>query len=218
MRKNLFFLLKKDVLLAGNYIFFAGAVMFGLPIIFGANAQLNISGQYLLFLTISFVNYFLFSNIFSNESKYKGTMHLVALPYTRFGLVVSKYLLLLCSTAVTIFTYILLSCINIVVFKKMDISAVCLSVFLIIFVYSIFFTLYFKFDYEKIKMLFLVITIYLPTMGIPLLSYFLKDIAVFAGKNTNLSEASLLSVVILTVVILLLSIWLSYRIYRKRNF
>ena len=212
-------LIKKDLLLAGMYFVFAIMILLAVPI-FLSNQTVHMSSVYILFISVSFACYFLFNNIFLMEDKYKGNLYLLAVPYKKSMIVAVKYILGLLLTILEMFLYFLLSKITLknIVFVREDLTLSSLSVTFLAMsvVLSIFFPLYFRFSYTKIKMALLVVMIMLPTWGL---------VALFSiiGKNL-IAEAIVMDtgisvlLIVLGLAVLILSAGLSVKFLEQREF
>ena len=80
---------------------------------------------------------------------------------------------------------------------------------------GIFFPIYYKFSYAKIKVLLAAIMIFLPTWGLVLLKYIL-DIEVVYQKFV-ISACALISINILSVIVILCSVSISIRCLNSKN-
>ena len=213
-------LIKKDILLAGMYSVFSIMVLIAIPVFLSNQGSLNMSSVYILFMSVSFSCYFLFSNIFLMEDKYKGNLYLMAVPYKKSMIVAVKYVLGLLMVALEVVFYSILSRIpfhnSFLVKPALTFAAVSVTFLAIAVVLSIFLPLYFRFSYTKIKFALIVVMVLVPTWGM---------VALFSliGKNL-ISEAIVLNMgisvllILAGIAIMVLSAGISGRFLEKRNF
>ena len=212
-------LIKKDLLLAGMYFVFAIMILLAVPI-FLSNQSVHMSSVYILFISVSFACYFLFNNIFFMEDKYKVNLYLLAVPYKKSMIVAVKYILGLLITILEMLIYFLLSKItlqNIVLVREdLTLSSLSITFLAMSVVLSIFFLLYFRFSYTKIKAALLVVMIMLPTWGL---------VALFSiiGKNL-IAEAIVMDtgisvlLIVLGLAVMIVSAGLSVKFLKQREF
>lgn len=84
-------LIRKDFLLVKKYWLVMLVCAFGIPLFIQTRTNLPGANFMGFFLSTVYIQYILFNFVSLNESKYKGTVLLCALPYTRKAVVVSKY-------------------------------------------------------------------------------------------------------------------------------
>ena len=140
---KMYTLLKKDLLLAGDYFWLSPACAIGVPVFLSAQDLPRFSSIYVLLTGVSLSCYFLFSSIFAMEDKYKGNLYLMAIPYKKRNLVEAKYLL-----AVLMYLFTLICC-QVISFTKIQgialakykltFSDAAIVFFIISMVWSIFF-------------------------------------------------------------------------------
>ena len=111
---KMYTLLKKDLLLAGDYFWLSPACAIGVPVFLSAQDLPRFSSIYVLLTGVSLSCYFLFSSIFAMEDKYKGNLYLMAIPYKKRNLVEAKYLL-----AVLMYLFTLICC-QVISFTKIQ--------------------------------------------------------------------------------------------------
>lgn len=217
---KVFNLIKKDILLAGMYFVFSVMLLIVIPVFLSNQGSLHMSSVYILFMSVSFACYFLFSNIFLMEDKYKGNLYLMAVPYKKSMIVAVKYILGLLMVVLEVIFYLILSRISFhnsyLVKPVLTLSSVSVTFLAIAVVLSIFLPMYFRFSYTKIKFALILVMIMLPTWGM---------VALFSliGKNL-ISEAIVLNtgismlLVLAGMAVMVLSAGISVRFLEKRNF
>lgn len=212
------YLMKKDILLAGNYLYFCVLVFIGVPVFFSLQS-IHMSSVYVLLVSFSFSCYFLFSNIFSMEDKYKGNLYLMAIPYKKSTIVIAKYVLALLLFAIEAVFYEILSRMTVAgshLLKGLTFTSVSLVFFFLAVVLGVFFPIYFRYSYTKIKYALLLVMIFLPTWGS-------AGLAALAGKKIvseapSISAGALTGLILLSIVILSVSTKISTRFLKKRDF
>ncbi|MDD2981004.1 MAG: ABC-2 transporter permease [Hespellia sp.] len=212
---RIFNLIKKDILLVGNYLFVSLLLAFALPI-YLSHQSVYLGSVYLLLVSISFSCYFIFNNIFLAEDKYKGNLYLMSTPYTKWDIAITKYILALLLFGIELICYFFSSKIIHAVKPSLSFSAISIVFFLFSVVLSIFFPLYFRYSYAKIKMALLVIFIFLPTWGVVGVTYLLGRKSIADGSGLSVKASCLL--IILGGIVLLLSAQYSNHILKKRDF
>lgn len=212
------YLIKKDILLAGNYLYFCVIVFIGVPVFFSLQS-IHMSSVYVLLVSFSFSCYFLFSNIFTMEDKYKGNLYLMAIPYKKSTIVIAKYVLALLLFGIEAVFYEILSRMTVAgthLIKGLTVTSVSLVFFFLAVVLGIFFPVYFRYSYTKIKYALLLVMIIVPTWGF-------VGLAALAGKkivseSPSMGAGALTGLILLSIVILSASAKLSIRFLKKRDF
>ena len=169
-------------------------------------------------ITLNFSIYFLFNNIFLNEDKYKGNLYMLALPFGKNRLVLAKYILAILIFIFAIVCYKGMENVGVylnIVFSQLNYSEMSIVFFVFSLTIGIFFPIYYKFSYAKIKVLLAAIMIFLPTWGLVLLKYIL-DIEVVYQKFV-ISTCALISINILSIIVILCSVSISIRCLNSKN-
>lgn len=212
-------LIKKDILLAGNHFWFSLIMPIVIPIFFNNQSE-PFSSVYILIMSVSFSCYFLFNNIFLMEDKYKGNLYMLAIPYRRILIVAAKYILSIFMFILNVLCYLILSRIsinNIISIKAtLTFAAVSIVFFIMSIVLGIFFPIYFKYSYTKIKFALLIVMILLPTWGFVAIAYLLGDDFVRSMPKLDI-KISLLFIVF-GIMVLLGSSRLSVHFLKRRDF
>lgn len=201
-------LIEKDIKLVGNYFWMSLIMLVIIPVFLSRQSGGHYSGIYILMMMLNFSTYFIFSNIFMNEDKYKGNVYMLALPFGSKQIVLAKYVLAILSYICVLICYIGLYLFN-VLFSRLSYSDISITFFLYTLTLDVIFPLYFKFSYAKIKSLLLIIMIILPTWGLVLLKYILNVEMVYEKIEIGISWGILVN--ILSIVFMLCSILISVK-------
>lgn len=201
-------LIEKDIKLVGNYFWMSLIMLVIIPVFLSRQSGGHYSGIYILMMMLNFSTYFIFSNIFMNEDKYKGNVYMLALPFGSKQIVLAKYVLAILSYICVLICYIGLYLFN-VLFSRLSYSDISITFFLYTLTLDVIFPLYFKFSYAKIKSLLLIIMIILPTWGLVLLKYILNVEMVYEKFEIGISWGILVN--ILSIVFMLCSILISVK-------
>lgn len=201
-------LIEKDIKLVGNYFWMSLIMLVIIPVFLSRQSGGHYSGIYILMMMLNFSTYFIFSNIFMNEDKYKGNVYMLALPFGNKQIVLAKYVLAILSYICVLICYIGLYLFN-VLFSRLSYSDISITFFLYTLTLDVIFPLYFKFSYAKIKSLLLIIMIILPTWGLVLLKYILNVEMVYEKIEIGISWGILVN--ILSIVFMLCSILISVK-------
>jgi hypothetical protein len=201
-------LIEKDIKLVGNYFWMSLIMLVIIPVFLSRQSGGHYSGIYILMMMLNFSTYFIFSNIFMNEDKYKGNVYMLALPFGSKQIVLAKYALAILSYICVLICYIGLYLFN-VLFSGLSYSDISITFFLYTLTLDVIFPLYFKFSYAKIKSLLLIIMIILPTWGLVLLKYILNVEMVYEKIEIGISGGILVN--ILSIVFMLCSILISVK-------
>lgn len=205
-------LIEKDIKLVGNYFWMSLIMLVIIPVFLSRQSGGHYSGIYILMMMLNFSTYFIFSNIFMNEDKYKGNVYMLALPFGSKQIVLAKYVLAILSYICVLICYIGLYLFN-VLFSGLSYSDISITFFLYTLTLDVIFPLYFKFSYAKIKSLLLIIMIILPTWGLVLLKYILNVEMVYEKFEIGISWGILVN--ILSIVFMLCSILISVKALNK---
>lgn len=163
-------LIEKDIRLAGNYIWMSLIAAVIIPVFLSRQSGGDYSTIYIFMMALNFSTYFIFSNIFLNEDKYKGNVYMLALPFGKRRIVLAKYVLAIMGYLFAAICYIGLYLFR-GVSSKLSYSDISITFFLFTVILDVMFPLYFKFSYAKIKAILFVIMIILPSWGLVTLKY-----------------------------------------------
>lgn len=212
-------LIKKDILLAGNYFWLSLIILIAFPV-FLNNQSAPFSSVYILIMSVSFSCYFLFNNIFLMEDKYMGNLYMLAIPYPRTLIVIAKYILSVLMFILTVICYLILSRIsinNIILIKDtLTFSAISIVFFAMSVVLGIFFPIYFRYSYIKIKFALLIVMILLPTWGFVAIAHLLGNNFVESTPKLGINVSLLF--IVFGIMILFASSRLSTRFLKRRDF
>lgn len=216
---KMYSLLKKELLLAGDYFWLSAACAIGVPVLLSAQDLPRFSSVYMLLIGVSFSCCFLFSSIFAMEDKYKGNLYLMVIPYKEKNIVEVKYLL-----AVLIYLFTLFCCQamsftkiqGIALIKyKLTFSDAAIVFFIISMIWSIFFPLYYCFSYGKIKAALIVIMLIVPTCALIGLDHLAK-LDMIHG-TMMIRPVSVVILILFSMIIMWVSIEISCYFLKKRN-
>lgn len=216
---KMFYLLKKEILLAGNYFWFSLACVIGVMVFFSNQESPRFSSIYTLFIAVSFSCYFLFSNIFAMEDKYKGNLYLMAIPYRKRNIIGAKYLLAILIYIFALCCYQVMFFIKIpgITLVKYKLTFSCAAIVFLItsIILSVFFALYYCFSYRKIKAALIVVMVFIPTWGLIGLNRLTNlNIIYYTPK---VSTIPLIILVLLSMIIMRVSVEISFYFLKKRN-
>lgn len=209
-------LIKKDFLLVKKYLlpFIIFAIV--APIFINANSTVNI-GILSFFMTAIVLEYVLNSMIWQLEDKYKGSVLLCATPYTRKALVEAKYLLVFVIFICNCIIYAITAFIVPVNVTKINISEIGISLLIVAVFFDITIPALYKFGFIKLRNILFIIVFIVPIAG----GYIAKGVQ---SNNINFQYiASLPKIVqnlgpyVLTLIITLISMALSIRIYSRKD-
>lgn len=216
---KMYSLLKKELLLAGDYFWLSAACAIGVPVLLSAQDLPRFSSVYILLTGVSFSCYFLFSSIFAMEDKYKGNLYLMVIPYKGRNMVEAKYLL-----AVLMYLFTLICC-QIMSFTKIQgialtkykltFSDAAIVFFIISMVWSIFFPLHYCSSHGKIKAALLAIMLIVPTCVLIGLERLAKLDMIH--DTMMIRPVSAVILILFSMIIMRVSIEISYYFLKKRN-
>ncbi len=217
---RLLVLIKKDILLAGKYFWLALAVMIVLPIYWGNYQTINFNSGYICLISISLAYYFFFNNIFAEEDKYKGNIHMLALPYKKSEIVYEKYILSAIIFFLDVVIYSILGAISIngnpIVKSSLTLSSATITCLVETIIVSIIFPLYFRYNYMDIKMLLILVMVIIPTWGAVGLSAVIGSDFV---KDTLYLEFGIICMILIcSITIFTISTQISILFLKRKNF
>lgn len=217
---KMLYLLKKEVLLAGNYFWFSLVCVIGILVFFSNQEAPHFGSKYTLFVSVSFSCYFLFNSIFSMEDKYKGNLYLMSIPYRKRNIIEAKYLLAILVYIFALLCYHVMFLIKIpgitLVKYKLTFSCVAIVFFIISIILSIFFALYFCFSYGKIKVALIAVMVFIPTWGLLGLDRLTNLNIVY--YTPSISPVFSIILIGLSIIMMQVSIGISLHFLKKRNF
>ena len=207
-------LIEKDIRLAGNYIWMSLISAVIIPFFLSRQSGGDYSAIYIFMMALNFSTYFIFSNIFLNEDKYKGNVYMLALPFGKRRIVLAKYVLAIMGYLFAAICYIgsYLFC---GVSSKLSYSDISITFFLFTVILDVMFPLYFKFSYAKIKAILFVIMIILPSWGLVTLKYMFHIELVYGKVGLSIGKAIVVN--ILSIVFMLYSMKVSVRVFGKKQ-
>ena len=207
-------LIEKDIRLAGNYIWMSLIAAVIIPVFLSRQSGGDYSAIYIFMMALNFSTYFIFSNIFLNEDKYKGNVYMLALPFGKRRIVLAKYVLAIMGYLFAAICYIgsYLFC---GVSSKLSYSDISITFFLFTVILDVMFPLYFKFSYAKIKAILFVIMIILPSWGLVTLKYMFQIELVYGKVGLSIGKAIVVN--ILSIVFMLYSMKVSVRVFGKKQ-
>lgn len=207
-------LIEKDIRLVGNYIWMSLIAVVIIPVFLSRQSGGDYSTIYIFMMALNFSTYFIFSNIFLNEDKYKGNVYMLALPFGKRRIVLAKYVLAIMGYLFAAICYIGLYLFR-GVSSKLSYSDISITFFLFTVILDVMFPLYFKFSYAKIKAILFVIMIILPSWGLVTLKYMFHIELVYGKIRLSIGKA--LVVNILSIVFMLYSMKVSVRVFGKKQ-
>lgn len=207
-------LIEKDIRLAGNYIWMSLIAAVIIPVFLSRQGSGDYSAIYIFIMALNFSTYFIFSNIFLNEDKYKGNVYMLALPFGKRRIVFAKYVLAIMSYLLAAICYTAL-CLLRAVSSKLSYSDISITFFLFTVILDVMFPLYFKFSYAKIKAILFVLMIILPSWGLVTLKYMFHIELVYGKIGLSIGKA--LVVNILSIVFMVCSMKVSVRAFGKKQ-
>lgn len=207
-------LIEKDIRLVGNYIWMSLIAVVIIPVFLSRQSGGDYSTIYIFMMALNFSTYFIFSNIFLNEDKYKGNVYMLALPFGKRRIVLAKYVLAIMGYLFAAICYIRLYLFR-GVSSKLSYSDISITFFLFTVILDVMFPLYFKFSYAKIKAILFVIMIILPSWGLVTLKYMFHIELVYGKIRLSIGKA--LVVNILSIVFMLYSMKVSVRVFGKKQ-
>lgn len=213
----MFNLVKKDLLLAKNYLIYMMFLAIGGPLFIEMKIG-SVGGGFLGFLiSVLFVEYMLFSTVSIKEDKYKGSALLCATPYTRSALVKAKYLFILVIFICCYIIYTITASLAPVHLEMLNVFTIGVS-FLILTAYlGVVIPAQYQFGYEKIK--------YISFFIIFIVPFVFPGIVKWWHSNNNYHQITFpfpqiiqdLTPGILALVIGFISMLISINIYSKKE-
>lgn len=215
---KIFTLIEKDIRLAGKNFWMSMLVLLALPVFLNQQNGIQYSVVYVLIMTLNFSMFFLFNNIFLMEDKYKGWIYMLALPFGKKRVVLAKYILAFLIFALSVICYKGMEKMGIYLnlsfaqLNYQDISIVFLEFSLIV---GLFFPLYYKFSYTKIKIFLAAIMIFIPTWGLVMLKYVLGIEVV--TRKLAISDGALIGSNVFSMIIMICSVFISIKFLHSKK-
>ncbi|MCM3339213.1 ABC-2 transporter permease [Paenibacillus sp. MER TA 81-3] len=210
-------LVKKDFLLSKRYMKVMLIASFGIPIFMTFKVDFISGGFFPFFLSTLYIQYLLFNSVSMLEYKYKGSALLCATPYTRKALVKSKYLFIL---AIFVCCYIVYTITALLIAGKIEMLSISesgLSLLILSIIFGAIIPVQYYFGYEKSKYIFMFFIFITP---------FVFPFIIKVVQANNISFQMMLPFpkivqelfpFLLALVIGLISMTVSIRIYSKKN-
>lgn len=214
----LFHLVKKDLILAKKYLLVMLIFAVVAPIFFYSKLRFS-NGSFASFLiTVLFMEYILFNMVSMQEDKYGGSALLCTTPYTRNGVIKAKYLYVLVIFIGCFLLYNLATAIGSSIgLARLNIYSVGIALLIISVFFGILIPIQTKFGYEKTKYIFFIL-IFLTPFILPAI------IEWYQSTNFNINfSLSLPQTVkvwmpfVISILIGLISMFISIRIFSKKN-
>lgn len=212
----IFHLIKKDLFLAKKYLFITMALAIAIPLFFSWRAP-SLLGFFSILMSVILVEVLLLGNILTEEEKYPNAeMLLCSSPYTRFSLVLEKYIL--------VFVIFICCCIEYNSFALIfdNIASLYFKDILIIliintFFFGIFMPLQYKLGIQGTKLILSVGAFAIPLLLTSIKNYFNKFYSI--TKLNNISDGLQIALMIFAVfLIAVFSFLISYKIYINKEF
>lgn len=214
----LFYLVKKDFILAKKYLLFMLIFAVVGPIFIYSRLGFS-NGSFISFLITSlFVEYILFNMVSMQEDKYRGSALLCTTPHTRNGVIKAKYLFVLVIFIGCFLLFNLAAAIGSSTgLTRLNIYSIGIALLIISVFFGILIPIQTKFGYEKTKYIFFII-IFLTPFILPAIIEWYQSI------NFNINfNIPILQVVngwipfVISILMGLISMIISIRIFSKKN-
>lgn len=210
-------LVKKDFILSKKYFLLLVAVAVVAPIFISSKINFGGKGFLSFLITVLYVEYILFGTVSTIEDKYKGASLLCTTPYTRSALVKAKYLFILIVFICSYVIYTITTYLAPIGMERLTLSVVGLSFFITTIYFAIVMPLQYKFGYEKTRYISFGI-IFLTPFIIPNIGKWIQS------KNINFDIVESLpqvvqnlAPIVIALIIGLVSMYMSIRIYSKKD-
>lgn len=218
MVKNILILMKKDIELTEHYVYIAALILIVFPVFVNNAIKGTMDADYYLFLGISFCAFLMFGQIFLMESKNKGMTYLMACPYTKMQVALSRYIMLLIICIAGIAGYKLMEIINpLGNINSVSFTQTVFAVSIILLSYDILIPLFCYFPFEKIRIISTLVSIILPIWGTLLIRQFLLMQGVVL-QGVKLPVIGALVLVALNVILMAVSIHVSKILLCKKEY
>lgn len=221
MTTRIFTLIKKDLLLSECYVFLAGVILIAFPLFTNCTVKGFMSSDYFLFITIDFAAFLIFNQIYMMESKNRGISSVMASPYTKSEIILSRYILLVIICLAGAWCYKILELINpAYIFSGVPgitFAQIVFSVSWVLMCYDLLMPMLNFFPYEKVKFIFVLVSVLMPLWGSLLVKYLLNlnDITI---SMIPINNNDALIVIIMDTVLFLISFGVSRHLWEKKEF
>ncbi len=213
----LFSLVKKDFILGKNYLLILLVFAIVGPIYMTTAIKFSSGGFMNFFPTALLIEFMLIGTVSMAEDKYKGATLLCTTPYTRNSLVKARYIFILIIFFCNYIIYTITAFIAPIGIPKLNVFTFGISLLFLIVFFGIGMTIEYKFGYEKTK--------YVSMCVIMLIFFVVPSIAKWLISNNIGFKISIpfstiiqnLFPYVLALVIGVISMNLSIRIYSKKN-
>ena len=214
-------LLKKDIMLIGNYSILAVLILLVFPIFLNYSIGGIMEPSYFLFLSVDFCAFVVFGQIYLMESKYKGMTYLMACPFKRVHMIIARYLLLLLICGLGILFYKALEWMNLgnlfPVNAKINVPQIVLAVSIVVIAYNVLLPILNNFVYEKVRILHAALTIIVPIWGVLLVKYLLQYFQVSLQMH-EMSHNGAVILVICDIILTIISVMINIKLWEKKEF
>ena len=217
----MFTLIKRDVLLAENYVLLAIVLLIAIPCFLSCSVKGVTSPVYNQFIAFDFSAFILFGQIYLIESKYKGATYLMICPYTKLHIIITRYVLLFLLGVLGVGIYKILEIINpgelFGGVERISLSNAVLSMSIVFLIYDVLFPLLNSFAYEKIRVWHTIISVFVPVWGLVLLKYILEYFKVTL-QFSGISSIGIICLIVADVVCTVISIRYNLILWKKKEF
>lgn len=216
----LFYLVKKDFILAKKYLLFMFIFAVVGPIFIYPRLGFS-NGSFTSFLIISlFVEYILFNMVSMQEDKYRGSALLCTTPHTRNGVIKAKYLFILVIFIGCFLLFNLAAAIGSSTgLARLNIYSVGIALLIISVFFGILIPIQTKFGYEKTKYIFFII-IFLTPFILPAIIEWYQSQSLNFNINFNIPIPQAVKdwiPFVISILMGLISMIISIRIFSKKN-
>lgn len=211
-------LVKKDSLLAKKYLILMFFAAIALPVFIRTKTDFLGGGGFMsFFISTLFIQYLIFNSVSMLDYKYKGSSLLCATPYRRNALVLSKYLFLL---LIFIGCYILYTLTALLIPRQLSpltFPELANSVLFLTLVFSITIPVQYRFGFDKSRYIFF-FSIFITPFLAPFIAEYVQANNIKLQWTFPASQIMQdILPVLLALVITVISIISSIRIYEKQN-
>lgn len=210
-------LVKKDFLLAKKYWVVMLIAAIALPVFIHTKITFFSEAGFLpFFLSSLYIIFLLFSTVSMMEDKYRGAAHLCATPYTRNAVVRSKYLFIIAIFLGCYLLYTLTALFSPIKISMLGISDIGRAFLIITVVFGVIIPVQYRFGYEKSRYIFFFL-IFLTPFILPNIMKLLQNNEAEVGDLLSFPQSIMgLLLVLIALVIGLISLKISIRIYSKK--
>lgn len=212
----LLYLVKKDFLLIKKHVPLIVSLAFGIPLFFMWKAP-DLMGFTAFMISVMYTEYMLVQSISLAETKYpKADALLCAVPYSRSAVVKARYVFFLFVFVLCYVAYGILSLIipQISVLSGFDLLITLLIILTFLGIYT---PLQYKLGYEKMKYVLMIITIAMPFVLPQIVTALVESNIDFQVLGNLPVFAQYLVLAVFILVVTLLSLAASIKIYSKKE-